>query len=387
MASYYTPPHSRSRDQNYQQQQSRHVHGSGGGGQGTQSNATNRHQYYQQHSSSNSTTTSATPITPASAAVNKPEVPTTTTPTSSSSIQSQLQSQQSMPTYEAILNKTLLFFVEKLVERSPRTLHDLSCQFGSPGFAKEMRAIVGNSQHGLKKFLSLHPYIFTINPDDTVMYTPLTGGGGNNNNNNDSPSSSSSGGASSTLENNNTEAVNGPLDKDTLQAIEYFQKRLLQYGSNVRVPIKSLQGHRSQAPLVIRHVTGQQLETFINFLKKHNSVFTVENEFVYLVSNNNNNNNNENNNSTTAFKELINENYGHHQIDTEKISRLIRFVQCTIDENGPMLVEQLFHRIAVQFETTTEESDIQIFKTPNDLATFLKMQNVFQVSVKNILRS
>ena len=35
----------------------------------------------------------------------------------------------------------------------PRTLHDLSCQFGTKGFSKEMRQIAGGSQSGLKKFL------------------------------------------------------------------------------------------------------------------------------------------------------------------------------------------------------------------------------------------
>lgn len=46
-------------------------------------------------------------------------------------------------------NLTLLFFLERLMERGePRTLHDLSCQFGSKGFTKEMRQIAGGSQSG-----------------------------------------------------------------------------------------------------------------------------------------------------------------------------------------------------------------------------------------------
>lgn len=53
--------------------------------------------------------------------------------------------------YEELKNQTLLFFVEKLIEieleqgvgssngtkKSSRTLHDLSCQFGSKGFTRE----------------------------------------------------------------------------------------------------------------------------------------------------------------------------------------------------------------------------------------------------------
>jgi len=47
-----------------------------------------------------------------------------------------------------------MFFFEKLLEKGgPRTLHDLSCQFGTKGFSKEMRQIAGGSQSGLRKFL------------------------------------------------------------------------------------------------------------------------------------------------------------------------------------------------------------------------------------------
>lgn len=55
--------------------------------------------------------------------------------------------------YEMTRNLTLLFFLERLLERGePRTLHDLSCQFGSKGFTKEMRQIAGGSQSGKNYF-------------------------------------------------------------------------------------------------------------------------------------------------------------------------------------------------------------------------------------------
>lgn len=58
--------------------------------------------------------------------------------------------------YEMTRNLTLLFFLERLLERGePRTLHDLSCQFGSKGFTKEMRQIAGGSQSG-----NLHLFLF-----------------------------------------------------------------------------------------------------------------------------------------------------------------------------------------------------------------------------------
>ncbi|KFB44396.1 egalitarian [Anopheles sinensis] len=51
--------------------------------------------------------------------------------------------------YEEARNMTLLFFLERLLDRGePRTLHDLSCQFGARGFTKEMRQIAGGSQSG-----------------------------------------------------------------------------------------------------------------------------------------------------------------------------------------------------------------------------------------------
>lgn len=65
--------------------------------------------------------------------------------------------------YELARNMTLLFFFERLLDKGePRTLHDLSCQFGSKGFTKEMRQIAGGSQSGLKKFLSQYPALFCI---------------------------------------------------------------------------------------------------------------------------------------------------------------------------------------------------------------------------------
>lgn len=48
-------------------------------------------------------------------------------------------------------NMTLLFFLERLLDKGePRTLHDLSCQFGAKGFTREMRQIAGGSQSGKK---------------------------------------------------------------------------------------------------------------------------------------------------------------------------------------------------------------------------------------------
>lgn len=74
--------------------------------------------------------------------------------------------------YELARNMTLLFFFERLLDKGePRTLHDLSCQFGSKGFTKEMRQIAGGSQSGLKKFLSQYPALFAIDGDYVNLNT------------------------------------------------------------------------------------------------------------------------------------------------------------------------------------------------------------------------
>ena len=48
------------------------------------------------------------------------------------------------------------------------------------------------------------------------------------------------------------------------EAVTYFEARLDQYGPGTEVPIKSLLGHRSQAPPEVRHVSGQHV-SFQNY--------------------------------------------------------------------------------------------------------------------------
>ena len=77
-----------------------------------------------------------------------------------------------MADFDSIRDKTLLFFLDHLMDKGqPRTLHDLSCQFGAKGFTKEMRQIAGGSQSGLKKFLAQFPSLFSIEGDN--VSTPI----------------------------------------------------------------------------------------------------------------------------------------------------------------------------------------------------------------------
>jgi len=66
-----------------------------------------------------------------------------------------------------------------------------------------------------------------------------------------------------------------------LKAVGYFQDKLLKKGPVM--PVKSLAGHLSQAPLHMRNVVGPQTE-FRNFLVKHKDIFVVtEDEMVTLT--------------------------------------------------------------------------------------------------------
>ncbi|XP_075526876.1 egl_like_exo domain-containing protein isoform X2 [Dermacentor variabilis] len=157
--------------------------------------------------------------------------------------------------YDHTKNMTLMFFLDRLMDKGqPRTLHDLSCQFGTKGFTKEMRQIAGGSQSGLRKFLQQYPFLFTIDGDQ-VSVTSFEG---------DSSGSS-------------------PQRDYVQEAIDYFRAKLEQYG-NAEVPIKSLLGHRSQATPEIRHVSGQHGREFRDFLAKHSDVFVVKEEHVVLRS-------------------------------------------------------------------------------------------------------
>lgn len=127
--------------------------------------------------------------------------------------------------YDSVRNQTLLFFFEHLMSKGlSRTLHDLSCQFGTKGFTKEMRQIAGGSQAGLKKFLLQYPSLFTVD-GDTVHVTSYV-----SSSNPDDPASKSASGRDYAKE-----------------AALYFVDKLKQYGAGTEVPVKSLLGHRSQA--------------------------------------------------------------------------------------------------------------------------------------------
>lgn len=240
--------------------------------------------------------------------------------------------------YEQARNMTLLFFLERLVDKGePRTLHDLSCQFGAKGFTKEMRQIAGGSQSGLKKLLAQYPSLFLINGDYVQVNTQQA-----------------------TISNDQN-GGNTHGKRDYIQeSKDYFKHKLLQYGIGTEVPIKCLLGHRSQASPQVRHISGQHIKEFTEFLCKHPDTFRVIDECVVLVGC-------ENMQDVPLSERL---HLPQPSIDTTATQQLLDYFAQRIEDSGPILVDQLFHMVTSKFP---KNQWFSMFKTPNDLSTFLKM--------------
>lgn len=244
--------------------------------------------------------------------------------------------------YDHIRNMTLMFFLDRLIDKGqPRTLHDLSCQFGTKGFTKEMRQIAGGSQSGLRKFLSQYPSLFTI-ADDQVSVTCYTS-------ENDDP--------------------NCKTKRDYAhEAVEYFKSKLEQYG-NAEVPIKSLLGHRSQATPEIRHISGQHGKEFKEFLIKYSDVFVVKDDYVVLRSVLENLSN-----DTTLMITKVPE---EEQLDPQLTNQLINFFESVLKHRGPLPVSQLFAHLTAWFP---KDMWSKMVNNPQDLLAFLKMSSqIFHV--------
>ncbi|XP_065370566.1 uncharacterized protein egl [Calliphora vicina] len=237
--------------------------------------------------------------------------------------------------YEMARNMTLLFFLERLLDKGePRTVHDLSCQFGNKEFTKEMRQIAGGSQSGLKKFLAQYPSIFLVDGDYVQV--------------NCYQHSSSDDGS-----------YGGRRDY-IKEAKDYFKNKLLQYGVSVEVPVRSLLGHRSQASPQVRHISGQHIKEFTEFLSKHTDTFNVVDDHVVLVG-------------CEGMEELPARERLHlpqTNIDTRGTQQMLDFFAQCIELKGPMTVDQLFHLVTTKFP---QEQWLRMFKTPSDLMTFLRL--------------
>ena len=130
------------------------------------------------------------------------------------------------------------------------------------------------------------------------------------------------------------------------------------------MPIKSLLGHRSQAPPEVRHISGQHVKEFRDFLAKYPEEFVVKEEIVYLKE--------YEGKITNTFSEVE-----EVKIDPVLTNQFIQFFREKIEVNGQIHIEQLFNLSVRQFGETASGS---LFKTPSDLSTFLRIySHIFQV--------
>lgn len=149
--------------------------------------------------------------------------------------------------------------------------------------------------------------------------------------------------------------------KDYIQeAKDYFSHKLLQYGAGTEVPIKSLLGHRSQASPQVRHISGQHIKEFTDFLTKYPDTFRVQDDHVVLV----------NYDSATVIPASEKLHLPQPSIDVKNTQQILDFFAQCIEMKGPILVDQLLHLVTSNF---SQEHWYRIFKTPNDLTTFLKL--------------
>lgn len=185
---------------------------------------------------------------------------------------------------------------------------------------------------GLKKFLAQYPALFNIDGDFVHVNEYQA------------------------LRNSDSSGNNDYIEETK----DYFKNKLLQYGIGTEVPIKSLLGHRSQASPQVRHISGQHIKEFTDFLSKHPDTFQVIDENVLLVGC-------ENEQDVPQSERL---HLPQPSIDTGATQELLDFIADTIENQGPTIVFQLFHAITSKFP---QEQWFRIFKTPNDLSAFLRL--------------
>lgn len=132
-------------------------------------------------------------------------------------------------------------------------------------------------------------------------------------------------------------------------------------------------GHRSQAPPEVRHISGQHIKEFRDFLAKYPEEFVVKEEIVFLKE--------YEGNITNTFTEAED----LPKIDPMVTNQFIQFFREKIDSHGQIHVDQLFNQAVAEF---SEDSCRILFKTPQDLSTFLKIySHIFQVSYQKIIKT
>ncbi|KAM8713042.1 hypothetical protein ACLKA7_013370 [Drosophila subpalustris] len=187
---------------------------------------------------------------------------------------------------------------------------------------------------GLKKFLAQYPSIFLVDGDYVQV---------------------------NAYQHSSSDDGNSGGKRDYIQeAKDYFKNKMLQYGAAAEVPVRSLLGHRSQASPQVRHISGQHIKEFTDFLMKHTDTFKVVDDYVVLVGS-------ENMTDLPARDRL---HLPQSNIDTRGTQQMLDFFAQCIEMKGPLLVDQLFHLLTLNFP---QDQWLRMFKTPGDLSSFLKL--------------
>lgn len=118
---------------------------------------------------------------------------------------------------------------------------------------------------------------------------------------------------------------------------------------------------------VSRLFLGQHIKEFTEFLSKHTDTFQIIDECVILVGCDNL--------QDVPLSERLH--LPQPSIDTAATQQMLDFFAQCIESKGPILVDQLFHLVTAQFP---QEQWFSMFKTSNDLSTFLKLfSNCFHI--------
>lgn len=168
-----------------------------------------------------------------------------------------------------------------------------------------------------------------------------------------------------------TSSKNGVSARDyTKETVEFFSEKLVTYG-NAEVPLKSLFGHRSQASSEIRHVSGQNVKEFKDFLCAHADTFIVRDDYVVLKCVLDKLEKDGQNESLKRMPEEI-------TFDPYLMQQLVSELEETIFS----LTDHYTNKVSIDFIFTTIKSKEKLpplwnnfVKLPSDLTTFLHMNS------------
>ena len=119
----------------------------------------------------------------------------------------------------------------------------------------------------------------------------------------------------------------------------------------------------------VRHISGQHVKEFKDFLARYPEEFVVKEEIVFLKE--------YEGKITSTFREPE-----EHRIDPVVTNQFIQFFRETVDARGPLHVDQLFELVSNHFNIDLWST---LFKTPQDLLTFLKIySHLFHVQASII---